>query len=228
MDRKKKKKETDDDYATELLVQTNKLRPLEKSFEFISWTSAVSYEDVCRVLTHMDTGSSLVHACLNAICIPYRDGKMYNQQISQIEFVHMFRRELASALLENVSIYDETKYVELLGHGSWVAMESTDIDVLMSRLITPSCEFDPVMTEHLSNVLDKDIFIIDSETEDILLDSDEPTTRYKKRQSIVVLKVENHYELLAIRKLSGEFITHFDTNHPWIQKLHSIIVAKTS
>jgi hypothetical protein len=223
---KNKKIQTEDEISVQDLLQTasTHIRPLERSFEVLNWTSHVAWTDMCRIMTHMDPGSSLIHATLNAFCLPYRDGLLYNQEISQIEFAHVFRKELAYSLSSDSG--DGREYVELLGNGSWISMTSTDMDVLSDQLKTPSHEFDSVMIEHLSNVIEKDIFIIDAETEDIVIDSVELSTRYKNRLSIVILKVKEHYELLCLRRFCGEFITHFDPEHEWIKKLKTIINSK--
>lgn len=200
------------------------IRPLETRFELLTWTSPVAYANMTRILTHMDNGSSFVHACLNAFYIPYRDGKLYNQNIGQVELTHMFRRELATSLL--LPSPSGKKYVELLGNGTWVSMTSTNIETLAFQLGSPSVPFDSVMIEHISNVIDKDIIIIDAETQDIIVDSIETSTRYKNRTTIILLSVKNHYEVMSIRLKTGEFITHFHPNHAWVRQLRNLIALK--
>lgn len=208
------------------LLETTSMRPVEKAFELLDWKTPVAHDGFCRLMTHTDPGSSLVHACLNAICIPYRTGKLFNQDIGQVEFAHMFRKELALLLDEEVPGTDKL-YVELIGNGSWVAMESTNINMLAAQLRIPTIEFDPVMIEHLSNVIDKNIYIINAETQDIEVDSIDTGTRYKKdRSAIVVLRVRKHHELTCLRVFSGEYLTHFASTHPWIQRLDKIIESK--
>jgi hypothetical protein len=210
------------------LLETTSIRPVEKAFELLDWKTPVAHDGFCRLMTHTDPGSSLVHACLNAICIPYRTGKLFNQDIGQIEFAHMFRKELALLLNEEVPGTDKL-YVELIGNGSWVAMESTNMNTLAAQLHISTIEFDPVMIEHLSNAIDKNIYIINAETQDVEVDSIDIETRYKKdRSAVVVLRVKNHYELTCLRRFSGEYVTHFASSHPWIVTLDSIIKSKVA
>ena len=217
MTHKRNKKDRDVDVFSE---HQNGISPLEHPFEVLDWESSpIWISNMVRLLTHMDIGSSLVHATINAFYIPYRKGLLFGQNISQVEMVHVFRNELAVSLLKNVPGRDTT-YVEELGNGTWVSMFSTNIENLIYQLRTPTFDFDSVMIEHLSNVIDKDIYVISAELQDIDSTSIDMCTRYKKRPSIVVLQLKKHYELMGIRLPGGEFITIFSPSHPWIQSLN--------
>lgn len=199
--------------------------PLDCPFELIEWAKSPVYvPNMVRILTHMDTGSSLVHAVLNAFYIPYREGKLFGQDISQVELVHLFRRELALMLLKTMPNKSIT-YVEELGNGSWVNMESTDINTLSTQLMS-NTDFDPVMIEHLSNVTNTDIYIIDAEHQDLDRSPFDLETRYKMRSSIVILKLHSHYELVGLRLNSGEFITLFSHKHHWINSMYNRLAER--
>lgn len=213
---KSKKKDSD----LNLGEKQTTISPLEHPFEILVWEhSPVWIKGLARILTHMDVGSSIVHATINAFYIPYRNGQLFGQDVSQVEFVRMFRKELAHALVKPFPD-KETTYVEELGKGAWVQMASTDVNTLMYMFENTGVEFNPVMIEHMSNVVEKDIYIIDAELQDLSSDSVDFDCRYKKRSSIVILKLKRHYELLGVRTNTGEFITNFSHNHPWILQMY--------
>ena len=218
---KSRKSREPEEYVPQYIVE-----PLETAFELLKWSSSPIYvNNLVRLRTHMDQRSALAHAVLNAIYIPYREGELYGQEISQVELVHMFRRELAIMLLEKVPDTDKL-YVELIGKGAWLQMISTDVEVLKSQLENPTIEFTSVMIEHVSNVLNKDIYIIDSETQDVVLLSGDLELMCQKRSSIVLLRMRKHYELLAIRTSSGDYISHFSPDHPWIETLYDRLAER--
>lgn len=196
------------------------LQPLSEPKEAVTWERSVKH--LYRFITHQDGGSSIVHTCLNAIYKPYRNGKLHSLDISQVEMVAMFRRELAQAL--GVEKSPGVQYAHLLCNGAWVADLTTDIENMYLRLANPGCEFDDIMIEHLSNVLNIDLYIISAESRELL--TNVPLIRYQKRSSVVILQLRKHYELLGLVLPTGEHVTHFDHSYPWIQRLYQQIVRQ--
>lgn len=228
--RKRAPEEDYDAYAT--LMPENKhpsffMQPLCTLQEVMdhAWkTSAVHYKGMTRFMTHQDGESALVHACLNATFLPYREGKLHSSGVSQVDLVVMFRRELAMALGMG---WDKgnpnSQYIHRLSDGAWITSPAADVDDLYHRLTDPRQPLDDIMIEHMCNVLNIDLYIVDANSMALLRDV--PAIRYQGRKAVVVLHLKRHYELLGITLSDGECLTVFLPTHPWIQKLHSQLEA---
>lgn len=158
-------------------------------------------------------GSCFFHAFLAAFYLPYRDAKDKEKR----EIVRSFRRELSKELYstdaKGVSNYDKLGEGNLRAFGN--AVREYSLDGMCKRLDSYQYvghEFN----EFLERLFHKDIYIIDYSTRDPYIipmtDKQEPIYR----NSIVILYMPGHYELMGINIGAGRIATHFAPDHEFI------------
>ena len=80
---------------------------------------------------------------------------------------------------------------------------------------------DNAYNEFISNILNKDIYILDVMKKDIYVTGKDLDILYKGRESIVLLYIPGHYELVGIRNNNNDIKTLFDSDHPFIQSIQT-------
>ncbi|HLX54829.1 MAG TPA: hypothetical protein VKR58_12850, partial [Aquella sp.] len=91
--------------------------------------------------------------------------------------------------------------------------------VNLQKLLNSNEYVDNRFNEFVSNVFNKDIYIINYSTQDLYITGKDDDILYKNRDSIVLIWYrENHYDLLGIIE-NNKLRTLFDTNHPFITLL---------
>ena len=174
------------------------------------------YPNLVRIRTIPD-GSCLFHAIIKAFFKPYIIGYLDGKPLDRSQFVRDLRKEL-SELLDKPAVGGKT-YYQLLARGNLEAQANDKTNPMREASLEAMKEvlnsYEPVnelFDEFISNVLDKDIYMLDSKTKDIYMHPDRNSgLLYKNRQSIILLDLHGHYELIGVMR-SGKIYTHFDAN----------------
>ena len=98
-------------------------------------------------------------------------------------------------------------------------LKNLQVELLSDRPV------DSVYHEYVSNLLNKDIYILDHEKKDVYILPD-PEIYYKGRNSIVLLWSNNHYDLVGLNTDKG-IKTYFSPNSDFIRYIRSRIYTKT-
>jgi hypothetical protein len=85
----------------------------------------------------------------------------------------------------------------------------------MTRELTCGGAVDNVYNEYMSEVLSKDIYLVDAVLGDVYITGDDDDILYKHRPSIVIAVWPGHYELIGVRE-DNTTQTLFHPDHPLI------------
>jgi len=167
-------------------------------------------------------GDCFFHSLFLAFFVPYRTLRFGNgKKADRSQIVRKFRRELAIVLSrklenKNLILYDYLSRGKLREYSRTVPEYSLEN---MKRMLKSYSFVGQEVLELTSIICDKDIYIIDQDTEDVYITGD-ASLFYKKRPSIVILYVgKNHYDLIGLQCGSGEVVTHFSPDNPFIKFL---------
>ncbi len=184
-------------------------------------------------------GSCFFHSIINAFYIPYRLRSQPRHLI-----VRQFRIALATKLTSRIKSKDNKTYYQVLSDGQLPILAKNlpeySLENLQKQLLTiNSWVTGYFYQEYISDLLDKDIYILDNATQDVVLThKSDKDMLYKGRNSIVIIFLDGHYELVGIREGGSPkagncsnpeipiFRTHFPYDHPFIQLLSSCIDNK--
>jgi hypothetical protein len=197
----------------------------EKIFEE---DSIFEYPNMVRVRS-IGGPSSFMHAIFLSFFIPYRMNKLNGTIVTRHDMIYSYRMHLAIKLsqLEDPSQSDMIRVYDCLGKGKnreiASAVKSYSIEVMQSELLDKSFFIDDKYLELISNDLYKDIYIIDGRAKTIYVKSEDPNIFYKKRGSIVLLALPNHFELIGLSNPNDpeDIITYFNPDSPFINYLNS-------
>ena len=191
------------------------------------WNDAIgnsfNYGGMVRIRTIAD-GSCYFHAIANGYYIPYRTGiSKTGQSVNRQEIVRSLRRDLAVKLGSRVDPTDATspRYYDLLGRGQ-VSTFAKDAQMdeysleNMQKILDSSISVDHSFHEFVSNQLNKDIYMLDWEKQDVYVLGDDDDLYYKKRPSLVLLYQPGHFELVGTRGDNGHIMTYFHPEDPFI------------
>jgi len=185
--------------------------------------------ELYRVRVRAD-GNCYFHAICMAYFIPYRTQKMDNKVMKREDIVKALRRDLAlrlSALVDPEDPHSPTVY-ESLGHGNLAEMGTTNEELSLDNLakhIDSDSWCGEELQELISNEINKNIFYIDINIEDVYCTSNMDTL-YKDRPSVVLIFDGKHYDTCAYRDRDNNYITHFKFEHPLIQFLYRSLKIK--
>ena len=167
------------------------------------------YPTAVRINTIGD-GSCFFHALALSYCKVYREG----DNAFKRSFVTQLRQQLALALKD--------KY-NTLSRGQLLSM-SKDMDKYtlqnMENELKSSSAVDNLYLELCSEVMEKDIYILDAVTRDIYRLGKDNDLLVKNRDSIVIAYLPGHYELVGDEQ-NGFIRTLFPYTHPFIQAIKS-------
>lgn len=153
-------------------------------------------------------GSCYFHAIADAFFAPYH-AKSHRQE----EIVLRMRKELAHRLPE---AYHKLSRGGLESFGKALPEYSLRG---MQKILLAGVAVDYVYQEFISDCIDKDIYIIDSTIQDVVVMSiQDDDILYKNRESIVLLFLPGHYELVGCRRVADrEYVqTLFLPDDPFI------------
>jgi hypothetical protein len=195
----------------------------DREYEPLIWTGGkFNYPGMVRIRTIAD-GSCLFHALLKAYYDPYKLGKINGLAFDRKKFVRELRRDLAYRLLKPVKVVDGKIYREydLLAGGELAKFGQNVDEYSLDKMVKTLDSDSPVgnvYNEFISNILDKDIYLLDMKTKNVYITDYDTKYLYKDRPSIVILIVPGHYELVGINE--GNFLrTLFSPDHPFIQAI---------
>ena len=89
---------------------------------------------------------------------------------------------------------------------------------IMAKELRTGQPYDSIYHEFISNVLKRDIYILDQETKDVHLVSSNMSLFYKNRGSVVLLRTSDHYDLVVVADPYTP-CTHFSTGCPFIKAI---------
>lgn len=166
----------------------------------------IRFEGLHRIGTIGD-GSCFFHSLLRAFNIEYIKGKTRKRQ----KLIAELRASLAVILPSKYAALAAGELKEL-----GTQLREYSLPAIKKHLKTPSESTNEILIEYVSDMLDKDIYIVNYTTGDVY-----PTAAgswHKGRNSVVILYLEtaSHYELVGTPE--GYL---FKPTHPLIQLLHS-------
>ncbi len=166
------------------------------------------YPGMVRIMT-MGDGSCFFHAIARSYFEPYIIGQMADgSPINRSQFIRDFRRDLAIKLGQTIDPLDPTSsmYYDTLSRGQLREL-SRSLPQLslrnMQKELNSSMPVDNKYNEYISNLLNKDIYLLDANRRSVYVTGSDSDILYKNRPSIVILVTPGHYELVGIRTYSG-------------------------
>ena len=202
-----------------------------RPFEKLSWNGSFIYPDMYRIRTIGD-GSCFFHAIASAYFKPYIEGVNGGKAFDRRSFVRKLRQELADKLGQRINPVDPNSptYYQQLSRGKLEEM-SKDLDKYslkyMQNELRASVSVDNMYNEFISNVLDKDIYILDLSKKDVYITGSDDDLLYKGRDSIVIGAMPGHYELIGIM-VEGRIKTLFPHSHPFIEAIRTRMIEARS
>lgn len=175
-------------------------------------------------------GSCLIHALLGSFYIPYIRSMREERIRDATHIVKSLRHELSVKLSAVNSGTMKTYYSELHDGYTSTFADSTYGEGReytlrgMKELFDSDAWLGFGQMQHISNQLNKDIYVLDLVSKDIynMGRSDMPSL-YKDRESVILLYTYSHYELVAY-ETNGNYYAHFKHDNPLIQYLYERMV----
>jgi len=198
-------------------------------FSNISWNESFIYPNMVRIYTIGD-GSCLFHAIISSFFTPYNKGILYGVPLDRRKFVAKFRSELADKLTQKLP--NGRTWYQSLSRGQLPSASRLNPEVSLAAMqseLRSSLAVDNKYNELLSEILNKDIYVLHDDIKDLyFLGISATDVLYKNRDSIVILYSErtHHYELVGIKDpSSGDITTLFKYNDPFIIAIRNRLKA---
>lgn len=198
------------------------------SVQNLNWSQDNSasfyFPNLVRIATPTD-GSCFFHAIIMSFYEPYQTGKMGGLALDRTKFILNLRRDLASKLEEPIDPLNPNspRYYDKLSRGTMAEFAKACPEYTLENIqrTLRSIEWvDYSLSEFISNILQKDIYILDAETRDVYILGDASELLFKGRQSLVLLFHPGHFELVGLRDTAtGNIQTLFSPDHPLIQSI---------
>lgn len=191
---------------------------------YLNWKKN-GYDDFKMVAIYtIGDGNCYFHALAHAYYIPYRTQSLQGKTVSRQDIVRNLRYSLSVRLGEPVdslnpngpTFYDQLSRGKLYEFGKSIPEYSFEE---MRKRLRSSSAIGNEYNEFVSDQLNKDIYILDYEKQDVYITGDDDDLLYKDRSSIVLIYMPGHYELVGIQDKNGKTQTYFYPTHPFIQFL---------
>lgn len=188
------------------------------------------FPDLVRLRTIAD-GSCFFHAIANAYFTPYRVGMINDKVFDRVDFISRLRADFASKLASPVQDGQSRQrktYYETISRGQLPSLAKEYPRYRLKNMqeeLSGSNSIDNLYNEFISNVLNKDIYLLDLMTQDVYMVGSDSDILYKGRQSIVILTMPGHYELVGLNQGNG-IKTIFDPNSELILAIRQRIRDK--
>lgn len=186
--------------------------------EILDWSgiSNFSYDGMVRK-KEIGDGSCFFHSFADSFYRPYKLG-----EVDKRKFVKSIRHQLSELLgsknERGIVWYYTLSRGKLLDYSKQMPDFTLEN---MQALLDSSNSIDNRFNEFISNVFNKDIYIIDGTTRDVYITGDDDEILYKGRESVVLLYYNrNHYDLVGILD-DDRLITLFKPNHPFILQIRA-------
>ena len=183
------------------------------------WNKSFSFPGMSKKRT-LGGGSCFFHAIADACSISYREGKIGDVPISKNDFVRKLRFELADKLEQMVSPTEplSLRYYDIISRGELANMSSAIPNYKLENMQTElrsGVAVDNMYNEFISLILNKNIFLLNAETQDVYITGNDMVLLYENRESIVILINSGHYELVGIVQ-NNSYTTLFPYNSLFI------------
>lgn len=220
-------------------IRTHPYILTDREYEDLNWSGEFTFPGMVRIRTIAD-GSCYFHAIANAYYPPYQTGILNDKAISKTQIVRSLRSDLALRLAQPVDPLNPISPLnyDLLGRGqlktfalgmlnNGIYDRNIPIYTLenMQRELRSGEAIDNVYHEFISNQLNKDIYILDGENQDVQFTGDDYDLLYKGRPSIVLYYFPEHYELVGIKE-EKSIQTYFDPDSEFIQAINQRLNLK--
>lgn len=192
----------------------------------LSWQNAkFQHSNMVQIKAAPD-GSCFFHALLQAFYKPYQLQMEDEVPVSRKKLVKNFRYDLSVRLEEHIDIDDPTSPIvyDTLSRGQLgeLSKEMPEYSLKnMEEELHSSSSVGNLYNEFISNELNKDIYILDGEKQDVYVTGNDLDLLYKNRQSIVLLYQPGHFDLIGLRNNDGSVSTFFDYSHPFIEAIRN-------
>ena len=181
--------------------------------EYINWPKpgGFKYPGMFRKGQPQD-GSCYFHA----ICDAYFERYQKSDDDEQYRLIVSLRRDLSKSL---------PKWYPTLSRGTLAETSQFRPDCTLQQMIEElACPKSPInldiYQEYISNCLNRDVYIIDARQQDVVvLCRDDDDILYKNRESIVLLLLHGHYELIGCVEADGPR-TLFSPQSPFIRAIN--------
>lgn len=181
--------------------------------------------DKIVIIPTIGDGNCYFHSVLRAFNSNYINAKTI---FDRVNMARTFRNALADRLIETDPLTGNEYYFGLnngkLEEISEGVREYTK-ESLRKELLS-SNPVDNIYQELISNAINKDIYIIDSETKDVYYTGSAFSLYYKGRNSIVVYYSPGHFEVIGIKHSDGSVDTLFTPEHALIRSCNDRLLDK--
>jgi len=197
----------------------------DREYELLNWNNTpFSYPGLVRIRTIGD-GSCFFHAITKSFFMPYKEGIIDGVPLNKMEFIKNLRSDLAKKLGEKVNPNDPNspRYYDVLSRGKLADFAKGVPQYTLENMQTQlnsNTPVDNVYNEFISNMLKKDIYLLDLITKDVYITGTDDDILYKNRDSIIILTMPGHYELIGLMSDSG-ILTLFSPTHPLIRAIRN-------
>lgn len=201
--------------------------PEPHEWSFLHWAGFPS--NLVRIGTPMD-GSCFFHAIAKACMEPYQTQSYGEKHINRGEFVKRFRKTLSKTLNAPVCPHHPSiRHYHLLSRGQLPEFSKNVPHYSLSNMMNEldsNAPVDHAYNEFISNLIKKDIYLLDFQRQDVYITGDDRDILYKDRDSIILLVLPGHYELVGILVGENTIQTVFPPYHPLIQEIHQRLHEK--
>ncbi len=215
--------------------------PVGDYYQKIMWENSFDNWELIRIDTIADR-SCLFHAIANGYFLPYHTEIVDGNKMSRREIIKQMRKELAEKLSSPVSSEPNAKtHYETINSGKTsefpISPDLPDCDYSLSNMQKQLSGDDNIgygYLEYISNILDKNIYILNEADKDLFpFEKTELLNYYKKNRPSIVLyytmpnnkDIYDHYELVGIMN-NGIVDTYFDSDHTFIKFLYNKVLDR--
>jgi len=185
----------------------------------------LSFSDISNlvIVPTIGDGNCFFHSVLRAFNTSYIKA---GSTLERVNLARTFRNALADRLNE-VDPLTGSDYYSGLNNGNLEDFSKGVKEYSKESLYRELLSSDPVdniYQELISNAVNKDIYIIDGETNDMYNVGSAYKLFYKGRNSIIIYYTPGHYEVVGIKRKDGTIDTIFTPEHELIQICNTRLV----
>lgn len=201
---------------------------MDREFEYLNWEGPLNFLGMVRFRTIAD-GSCFFHAICNAIYPPYQMGRLGHRAYPKSQFVKDLRHDLSIRLGEPINHLDPKggTYYDSISRGKLYTISQSlpeySLENMREELRNSSAAVNNIYNEYISNVLNKDIYILDGITQDVYMTGNDADILYKGRTSIVLHYLPGHYELIGLQLVDQSIQTKFEHDSDFIRMIRDRI-----